>query len=387
MKILFDCREETRNITGIGTYVRNLAREIRARREPAPQCICVPERRGVPPPDRVRTRAEQAANFAKNLFWKQVYLPYRVVREGADVLVCMDPIAPLTHPGKMALIIYDLIFLTGTAQTDAWTRYWRLMVPPSARRADLVFTLSMAACNEIVGKLGIARDKIRVLRTGVAEHFRPMQWTPEEKESVRRELGLPSSFVLTVGAHDARRNVKRLISAVNDLRSRRPVVHKLVVIGPKTPFFAEVWRHTQDLGLTDKVVCLDYVPNEQLYLYYNLADLYVYPSLEEGFGLTPLEAMACGCPVITSNVSSLPEVVGDAAVLIDPTSTGSLSLGLERMLFDPGERQERIRQGIERARQFSWKRGVDDLLMGCEEIVRGRAGHGSPPKGRGIGTS
>ena len=369
MKILFDCREETRNTTGIGTYVRNLAREIRTRQERAPECVCVPERPVLPPTARMRSRGEQFAHFLKNLYWKQVYLPARAMRERADLLLCMDPIAPLAHPGKLAIIIYDLIFLTGTAQTDAWTRYWRLMVPLSARRADGIFTFSKATRQEIIRTLGVDGNRISLIRTGVAGHFRQIKWSQEEQERVREKLRLPPSFILTIGAHDPRRNVKRLLDAFGDLASRRTIPHTLVLIGPKTPFFAEVWRHTQNLGLTEKVLYLDYVPNEQLSLYYNLADVYVYPSLEEGFGLTPLEAMACGCPVITSDTSSLPEVVGDAALLIDPTSTESLTIAMERVLLDAQEREELIRRGSERATHFSWKLGVQDLLNGCEEIL------------------
>jgi glycosyltransferase involved in cell wall biosynthesis len=272
----------------------------------------------------------------------------------------------------MAIIIYDLIFLTARAQTDVWTRYWRLMVPLGARRADLIFTISGATRSEIITRLGIDAKKIRVFHTGIAGHFRQMHWNLEEEQKLRKELGLPFPFILSVGAHDPRRNVKRLLEAYRDLTSRRTIDHKLVVIGPKTPFFAEVWRHTQNLGLTDKILYVDHVPNERLYLYYNLADLYVYPSLEEGFGLTPLEAMACGCPVITSTVSSLPEVVGDAALLVDPVNTESLGLAIERMLFERKEREEWVRRGIGRARQCSWKRGVEDILQGCEEILSER---------------
>lgn len=369
MKVLFDCWEETRNITGIGTYVRNLAQEIRARQETRPRCICVPERPGRPPPARIRTRGEQFAHLFRNLYWKQVYLPARVIREHADLLVCMDPVAPLACPGKMAIIIYDLIFLTGAAQTGSWTQFWRLMVPRAARRADLIFTLSKAMRQKIISVLGVEEGRIRLFRTGIATHFRPMHWTIEEKEKVRGELGIPSPFILTVGAHDPRRNILRLLDAYDSLTSRRQIPHKLVVVGPKTPFFSKVVRYTQELGLTGKVLFLDYVPNEQLHLYYNLADLYVYPSLEEGFGLTPLEAMACACPVITSDVSSLPEVVGDAAMLVDPTNAGSLSVALEHMLSNPREREQWIDRGIERASQFSWKLGMQEILEGCEKIL------------------
>lgn len=366
MKILFDTREETRNITGIGTYVRNLAGELRSMQYPGVVCRCVPERRAAPTPkDNIRSPAVQLVNFARNVAWKQAVLPVRTLREKADLLVCMDPIAPLASPVPMGILIYDLIFLEGKAQTDAWTRYWRLMVPRCARKASVVFTLSRAARDRIVEALGIEPERIVVFRTGVAGHFRPLGLSENEARTLRRKLGLPEAFLLTVGAHDPRRNLKTLLRAYGRLKESGRFSHKLVVIGPKTPFFSEIQRETRSSGLEQDVVYLDYVPNERLATYYNLADVYVYPSFEEGFGLTPLEAMACGCPVVTSRVSSLPEVVGDAAITVDPASEEDLAVALEQVLSSETFRADLVRRGLERAARSTWRAGAEDIVSAC----------------------
>jgi glycosyltransferase involved in cell wall biosynthesis len=376
VKILFDVREASRNVTGIGTYVRNLAREILAYRDPETVCKCIPESIEPPADKGVSSLPLQAVNFLRNVTWKQIVLPAAARRERADVLVCMDPLAPLFCPTRTALIIYDLIFLTGGAQNDAWTKYWRAMVPRCARKADLIFTLSQASKAEIVARLGIRPEKIVVFHTGVSDHFHPPTGSAGEQEARRRDLGLPKSYVLTVGAHDPRRNLKTLLAAYRTLRAKGPLEQKLVVVGPKTPYSPEVLETTRALGLEEEVLYLDYVPNEDLPSYYGLADLYVYPSSEEGFGLTPLEAMACGCPVVTSRASSLPEVVGDAAVLVNPTDAEELAEAMSRVLSEPDLRRSLIEKGSKRAGGFSWRAGLEDILRACEQLADTNAPEG-----------
>ena len=373
MKILFDVREASRNITGIGTYVRNLGREILVYEDPEVVCKCVPETLEPPSGKDVPSLALQAVNFLRHVTWKQAWLPAVARREKADVLVCMDPVGPLACPTLMALIIYDLIFLTREAQSEAWTRYWRAMVPRSARKADLIFTLSQASKAEIVGRLGVPPERIVVFRTGVSDRFRPLAGDAAERAKIRHALGLPQSYVLSVGAHDPRRNVRTLLTAYRKLKSKGSLEQKLVVVGPKTPYFQEVWQKTRSLGLEQDVLYLDYVPNEELFSYYSLADLYVYPSSEEGFGLTPLEAMACGCPVVTSRVSSLPEVVGDAAVLVSPTDADELAGAIDRVLSDRDLRRSLVQEGLKRAREFSWRAGVEDIVNACLRLVEERS--------------
>jgi glycosyltransferase involved in cell wall biosynthesis len=369
MKILFDVREASRNVTGIGTYVRNIAREVRAHGDPQIVCRCVPERTESPAGKAVRSLPVQAINFLRNVTWKQAYLPARAHREKADVLVCMDPLGPLVCPTLTALTIYDMIFLTSGAQTDAWTRYWRVMVPRCARRADLLFTLSQTSRAQIVTRLGVPAEKIVVIRSGIAGHFHPLRGSAEEQERVRHRLGLPQSYLLMVGAHDPRRNLKTLFAAYQRLKAKGSLEQKLVIVGQRTPYFQEVRDTARTLGIEEDVLFRDYVSNEDLRCYYGLADLYVYPSLEEGFGFTPLEAMACGLPVVASRATSLPEVLGDAAVMVNPTDPDELAGAIDQALSDQDLRRSLIQKGLSRARDFSWSAGLEDIVKACVRLV------------------
>jgi glycosyltransferase involved in cell wall biosynthesis len=368
VKILFDTREEIRNITGIGRCVKNLAHELRHMDKPGLHCVCVPDR-AISKPQRSpgRSLPVQLANFVRNLAWKQAYLPWRTLREKADLLVCMDPIGPLVSPVPVGLVVHDLIFLSGRAQSDAWTLYWRMMVPRCARRAQVLFAPSEATRKRIVADLSIDPTRIVIFREGVADPFRPLGLSADEARRLRLKLGLPEAFLLTVGAHDPRRNLKTLLRAYGRLKAGGRFSHKLVVVGAKTAFSREILEETRLRGLEQDVLYLDFVPDDLLPAYYNLADAYVYPSFEEGFGLTPLEAMACGCPVVTSRASSLPEVVGDAAVLVDPASEEELSRAIAEVLSSEGLRAELVRKGLERSRRFSWRAGAEEIVAACVE--------------------
>lgn len=376
MKILFDVREASRNVTGIGTYVRNLAREILVCRDPEIECKCIPEFMEPPPGKGVPSLPLQAINFLRNVTWKQAYLPAKARSEKADVLVCMDPIGPLVCPTLTAITVHDLIFMTSRAQSSAWSLYWRTMVPRCARRADLLFANSQATKSKVTELLGIPGEKIVVVRSGVASHFGPWRGSEQEAEKIRKRLGLPKAFLLSVGAHDSRRNINTLLVAYERLKRKGFFPYRLVIIGQKTRFFEEIWQTTLSLGLKEDVIFIDYVTNEELSFCYGHASLYLYPSSEEGFGYTPLEAMACGCPVVTSRASSLPEVVGDAAVLVNPTDADELAGAMDRVLSDRDLRGSLIEKGFKRAKEFSWRAGAEDILRACVRLVERNSGEG-----------
>lgn len=228
---------------------------------------------------------------------------------------------------------------------------------------DIIIAVSECTKRDIVKHLGIAPERVRVVYNGVSSDFHPI----EDQAYMRRVLAVyglsPKSYILHVGTIEPRKNLMRLVQAYKCLLDTLPTLTlKLVFVGGAGWHFEELFKLVETLQLKEQVVFVGSVPAEALPVLYNGASLFVYPSLYEGFGLPPLEAMACGVPVITSNNSSLPEVVGDAGVMVPPTDVAALAEAMAVLLRDP-ERCQTLREaGLTRAAQFSWKRTARELL-------------------------
>lgn len=264
-----------------------------------------------------------------------------------------------------------------TVHDISYTRYpqffsprdrWMLstLVPMTMRRAACIITVSNHARREIVDRYGIASARVAVTYEAAAEQFVPVA-DPAQRETVRARYGLPAAaagrYFFALGNLQPRKNMARLIEAFARLRRHGDVddVH-LVIAGKAMWRESEVYAAVEQAQLTDRVHFVGYVADEDLPALYSGALAFVYPSLYEGFGLPPLEAMACGTPVICSNAASLPEVVGDAAQLIIPTDVDGLAGALYALASDAGLRAALIDQGHHRAAQFSWRRCAEETL-------------------------
>jgi glycosyltransferase involved in cell wall biosynthesis len=201
---------------------------------------------------------------------------------------------------------------------------------------------------------GVPPTKIHTVLLGVTTDFHP-EGDPAVLQAVRQKYQLPARFVLFVGLLEPRKNLPALLQAFSSLPSQTPEV-KLVITGRQGWMYAQTLQLVQSLGLTERVHFTGYVEQSDLPRVYNLAEIAVYPSLYEGFGLPVLEAMACGTPVITSNVSSMPEITAEAGVLVPPGEVPALAQAIEHLLSDPTERQRRSALGLQRAAQFTWQR-------------------------------
>jgi glycosyltransferase involved in cell wall biosynthesis len=231
----------------------------------------------------------------------------------------------------------------------------------AAKKADLVLTNSENSRQDIIKYLGIAPERVRAIYLGVEPEFQPIR-EKTRIEPVLQKYGIKGPYILFVGNLEPRKNLIRLIEAYDWLRRTHSVSHKLVLCGGKGWLYEDIFQRARRSPFSEDIVFTGYAPAGELPVLMSAADVFVYVSLYEGFGLPVLEAMACATPVIASNVSSLPEVVADAGLLVDPQDAPGLSEKMYEVLTEDGLRTQLIRKGMERARLFSWERCARETL-------------------------
>ena len=238
------------------------------------------------------------------------------------------------------------------------------------KKASLIIAVSENTKIDVMKYLNVPEKKIRVIYHGVEKEFQKIEDGEYLKHRLRG-IGIDYPYIFYLGTLEPRKNVERLIEAFIQLKKRNQINEKLVISGIKGWGHQSIFDKVASSGIEKEIIFTGFVPNEFLPFLYNGASAFVYPSLYEGFGLPVLEAMACGVPVVTSNVSSLPEVAGDAAILLNPYSVDELADGIWRILSDEDLRNSCITKGIERAKSFTWERCAMETLKAFNEVYDG----------------
>ena len=312
------------------------------------------------------------------ILWEQFVQPWTLWQRGIDLLHAMAFVGPVASSCPFVVTILDLSFLRyPQAFRPANRLYLRLFARLSARRAQRVIAISEYTKTEITHWLGVPPERIEVVYCGVEERFHPL--ATEEVSAFRREKGLPQQFLLHVGTLEPRKNLSLLLKAHARLRALEPDLPPLILAGARGWMWESLFSQVEELGLKGSVHFSGYVPREELPLWYNAATCFVYPSLYEGFGLPPLEAMACGTPVICSSAASLPEVVGDAGLLLDPLDEGAWAHELARVLSLPDRQRELAERGLDRARRFNWRRTAEETARVYRRALAGSSNVQTPP--------
>lgn len=290
----------------------------------------------------------------RRIVWEQTQLT-RLAR-GLDLLHGLAFAAPFLAPCSTVVTVHDLSFMRFPNAFRRGNRiYLTLFTRLSTRRAARVIAVSESTRRDVIALCEVAPEKVVTVHNGVDDAFCPAD--PAAVASFRHAKGLPDRFILFLGTLEPRKNLDALLRAYARLRARSGGgTPKLVIAGGKGWFYERVLAEVDVLGLAADVLFPGYVPADELPWWYRAAELFVYPSRFEGFGLPVLEAMACGTPVITTTSSSLPEVAGDAAILVDPDDVPALSDAMERLLAEPDLRGILRAAGLRQAARFSWKR-------------------------------
>ena len=272
---------------------------------------------------------------------------------GIDVFHATDNLLPRLSQVRSVFALQDLIFRFYPETHKPLNRWFlTLMMPRFLQAADAVIAISECTSKDAVRLYGLDEAKIRVIYAAVSPSFHAR--APEAISLVRRKYGLPDSFILSVGTIEPRKNLTSLLEAYRALKNEGSDC-KLVIVGKKGWLYEGFFMRLRELGLEQEVVFPGFVPDDDLPALYSAADLFAFPSLYEGFGLPVLEAMACGVPVVTSNTSSLPEVAGEAALLVDPKSVEALVAAMRRVLDDTALQAEMRARGLKRANRFTWE--------------------------------
>jgi glycosyltransferase involved in cell wall biosynthesis len=280
--------------------------------------------------------------------------------------------APPFCPCPVVVSIHDLSFehLPQTFHRRSRTQL-RLTVRHSARRAAKIITLSEHTRRDVIETYSIASEKVSAIPLAPPAHFGPIT-DDRELQRVRHTYGIDGDYVLSVGSIQPRKNLVRLIKAYAALRNRQHENRfpKLVLVGKCAWLYDETLRALDETGVRDSVVLTGYVPDADLPALYSGALCFVYPSYFEGFGLPPLEAMKCGTPVIVGNATSLPEVVGDAGLKVDPFDISAIADGVNRLIKDSELRKELTVKGSRRAEEFDWQDTAQKTLKVYEQVAR-----------------
>jgi glycosyltransferase involved in cell wall biosynthesis len=343
---------------GIGSYIRNtLGALARAAREPSYVALLEPADRGtVRWPGEVREVPVRASKYGLSEHW---VVPRAARAAGADLLHAPHYTLPLTWSGPAVVTIHDLTHIRfANFFPPGASLYARAVAGAAARRARVVLADSSHTRDDVVTFLRVPETKVRVVPLGVSPGLRGVP--PDRLQAFRRERRLPEAYLLYVGARKPTKNLETLLAAVARIEpARRP---PLVLSGPPWEPTHRLARLAASHGLDSIHFAGDLADDAELASLYSGAALYAQPSLAEGFGLPPLEAMACGTPVVTSDAGSLPETVGDAAVTLPPLDVERWTDTIAFLLGDEGRRADLIRRGLARAASFTWQRTAERTL-------------------------
>ncbi len=379
MRIAFDYTAGIRQEAGIGNYVRSLLDAMLAADHENNYTLITSGRptreRPFPTAPNVRGRRVPLPGRCLNMLWYRLRAPLPANLFTGKIDIYHGPdfvLPPLSKSIRKVVTIHDLAFLKHPEYAvPSLADYLKKVVPESVAAADVVAAVSQDSARTLMDHFGTPLEKIMIIPNGLRPHFRRIT-DPILLGATANKFGLKHPLVLGVGTLQPRKNHMGLIKAFHQAQSdkrQRPAM--LALAGGHGWLYEETKQLVADLKLEKKVRFLGPVNDLELTILYSLADVFAFPSFYEGFGVPPIEAMACGAPVITSNTSSLPEVVGDAALTIDPHNTDELAKAITRLIGDEKLREELRQRGYKRAQMYTWPKSAQKMLDIYQRLYNG----------------
>lgn len=300
--------------------------------------------------------------------WEQISLPLQAKKDKLDLLHCTSNTAPLWGPVPTLVTIHDIIYLEKREYPVNVNWYQRLgnyyrsiVVPGVVARSEQIITVSEFEKKNLLSHFELDDSKVKVVSNGVNEVFRKV-YDKEVLNKVKEKYRLPEKFIFYMGNTEPRKNLRNMLKAYSILTQKQSAAPSLVITNITREYLANVLEDIGEEKIAGKIILTGYADFKDLPALYTLADFYVYPSFREGFGLPILEAMACGTAVITSNTSSMPEIAGEAALLVDPLNPESIAGAMQEYMLDDELKLEKIRKGQLRYRHYTWDASAKKLL-------------------------
>ena len=377
MNILIDFSQIPKQKVGVGVYALNLVKQIaKLDLENSYYILVQDDEHSLDSSERNNFKLIniQSKIFRKVIFrllLEQWLIPYIIIKKKIDIVHSLHYSFPLiTFRAKKVVTIHDMTFFKFPKYHQIIKRYYfSFFIHLVARMADKVISLSESTLRDFISLTSARKDKVSVVHLGV--DWATSSFPRERAELVKKKYGIDGKYLLFVGMIEPRKNVGNLILAYDKLLKVNKDYH-LVIVGKKGWGYRKVFNLIDDLRLHDRIIFTGFVEEEDKPFIIRDAKIFVYPSMYEGFGIPVLEALSLGIPTITSNVSSLPEITGGAALLVDPANVDELYLGMKRLLEDETLYQELKKKSVLQARKFSWMKTAQKTIELYRCVAGGR---------------
>ena len=369
MKIAINTLGPSKLKAGVGNYVTNLIRELANLDTSNTYLIYTSkENKKYFKTNNKRLIIKDIGLFSLNkpirVLWEQLVLPFSLLWNKIDVLHSPGFVCPIIKTTKSVVTIHDMTFFSHPKVHTFFKRiYFPLMITLSLWVSNKTISVSNNTTKDISKYVRINKKKVSTIYESFNQLSMPEHTSTDE--FLRNRYNIHSKYLLFVGTLEPRKNIKSIIIALSKIKDKKV---KLVIVGGKGWMYDDLFSVLKKLKLEDRVIFTGYVPDEELGSFYRNAEGFIYPSFYEGFGIPILEAMYFGCPVITSNISSMPEVAGDAAILINPKSINELTDAIDTLLSNAKLRKDMIKKGLSNVKRFSWERMARETLNVYESL-------------------